>query len=197
MAFPSPVHVNYFSDWRQRNNGPPVDPAFHDSKCRLDRAPSAFPAAKRSVNETRMVPRVSVQYSLGIDREENGRAIVLHRRDSYSPTMNQLKVVTYIDSNLSGALFVGALARIAGVSSRGFHRAFRQRFGITPHAYVILKRIELAQNLMLTTGDSLSQIALACGMTDQSHFTRTFRRIIGQSPRQWRTSRLGHARGAQ
>ena len=120
-----------------------------------------------------------------------GRVIVLHWRHSYSLTMNQLKVVTYIDSNLSGALFVGALARIAGVSSSGFHRAFRLRFGITPHAYVILKRIELAQNLMLTTNDSLSQIALACGMTDQPHFTRTFRRITGQSPRQWRTSRLG------
>ena len=111
--------------------------------------------------------------------------------------MNQQKVVTYIDSNLSGALFVGALARLAGVSSSGFHRAFRLRFGITPHAYVILKRIELAKNLMLTTHDALSQIALACGMTDQSHFTRTFRRITGQSPRQWRTSRLGQARDAQ
>ena len=126
-----------------------------------------------------------------------GRAVVLHGRDSYSLIMNQLQVVTYIDSNLSGALFVGALARIAGVSSSGFHRAFRLRFGITPHAYVILKRIELAQNLMLTTDDPLSQIALACGMTDQAHFTRTFRRIIGQSPRQWRTSRLGHARSAR
>jgi AraC-like DNA-binding protein len=111
--------------------------------------------------------------------------------------MNQLKVVTYIDSNLSGALLVGALARIAGISSSGFHRAFRLRFGTTPHAYVILKRIELAQNLMLTTDDSLSQIALACGMTDQSHFTRTFRRIIGQSPSQWRILRLGHARSAR
>jgi AraC family transcriptional regulator len=111
--------------------------------------------------------------------------------------MNQVKVVTYIDSNLSDALFVAALARLAGVSSSHFHRAFRLRFGITPHAYVILKRIELAKNLMLTTNDALSQIALACGMTDQSHFTRTFRRITGQSPHRWRTSRLGQARGAQ
>jgi AraC family transcriptional regulator len=111
--------------------------------------------------------------------------------------MNQVKVMTYIDSNLSGALLVGALARIAGVSSSGFHRAFRLRFGITPHAYVILKRIELAKNLMLATNESLSQIALACGMSDQSHFSRTFQRITGQTPRQWRTSRLGQARCAQ
>ena len=111
--------------------------------------------------------------------------------------MNQLKVLTYINSNLSGALLVGALARLAGVSCSRFHRAFRLRFGITPHAYVIRKRIELAQSLMLTTKDSLSQIALACGMTDQSHLTRTFRRITGQTPRQWRASRLGQARGAQ
>jgi AraC family transcriptional regulator len=105
--------------------------------------------------------------------------------------MNPLKVVTYIDSNLSDALLVRTLARIWGVSCSGFHRAFRLRFGITPHAYVMLKRIELAQFLMLTTDDPLSQIALACGMADQSHFTRTFRRIIGQSPRQWRAARFG------
>src|ERR1700758_1862966 len=76
------------------------------------------------------------------------------------------KVVSYIESNLSGALVVGALARIAGISCSRFHRTFRLRFGVTPHAYVTLKRIQLAQNLMLTTNEPLSQISLACGMTD-------------------------------
>ena len=97
------------------------------------------------------------------------------------------KVVTYIESNLSGTILVAALARIAGVSCSRFHRTFRSRFGVTPHVYVTVKRVEFAQVLMLTTNESLSQISLACGMADQSHFTRIFRRLTGKTPGQWRT----------
>jgi transcriptional regulator GlxA family with amidase domain len=46
-------------------------------------------------------------------------------------------------------------------------------------------RLELAQRLMLTTEDSLSQIALACGMADQSHLSRLFRRGVGETPVGW------------
>ena len=53
------------------------------------------------------------------------------------------------------------------------------------------RRIELAQGLMLTTGASLSEIALSCGMSDQSHFTRSFRRIVGETPSSWRQTRDG------
>jgi AraC-like DNA-binding protein len=42
---------------------------------------------------------------------------------------------------------------------------------------------------MLTTGASLSEIALSCGMSDQSHFTRSFRRIVGETPSSWRQTR--------
>jgi AraC family transcriptional regulator len=52
-----------------------------------------------------------------------------------------------------------------------------------------VKRVEFAQVLMLTTNESLSQISLACGMTDQAHFTRIFRRLTGKPPGRWRTSR--------
>jgi AraC-like DNA-binding protein len=44
---------------------------------------------------------------------------------------------------------------------------------------------------MLTTGASLSEIALSCGMSDQSHFTRSFRRIVGEAPSAWRQARYG------
>jgi AraC-like DNA-binding protein len=53
------------------------------------------------------------------------------------------------------------------------------------------RRIEFAQGLMLTTGASLSEIALSCGMSDQSHFTRSFRRIVGETPSSWRETRHG------
>jgi AraC family transcriptional regulator len=96
--------------------------------------------------------------------------------------------MTYIEANLSGTILVAVLARIAGVSCSSFHRRFRSRFGVTPHMYVTLKRIEFAQVLMLTTNESLSQISLACGMSDQAHFTRIFRRLTGKTPGRWRTS---------
>jgi len=57
--------------------------------------------------------------------------------------------------------------------------------------YITLKRIEMAQSLMLTTGEPLSWISIACGMADQAHLSRWFRRIVGEAPSQWRTSRRG------
>jgi AraC-like DNA-binding protein len=59
------------------------------------------------------------------------------------------------------------------------------------HIWIRQRRIELAQGLMLATDASLSEIALSCGMSDQSHFTRSFRRIVGQTPSSWRQTRLG------
>jgi transcriptional regulator GlxA family with amidase domain len=118
-----------------------------------------------------------------------GRLLVSSLNTRPGATWRVRKVVTYIESNLSGTILVGALARIAGVSCSCFHRTFRSCFGVTPHVYVTLKRVEFAQILMLTTNESLSQISLACGLTDQSHFTRIFRRLTGKTPGQWRTWR--------
>jgi len=56
---------------------------------------------------------------------------------------------------------------------------------------VLRRRIELAQGLMLTTRDPLSSIALRCGMCDQAHFTRSFHRIVGETPWSWRRARRG------
>jgi AraC family transcriptional regulator len=55
---------------------------------------------------------------------------------------------------------------------------------------VIRRRVERAQGLMLATDASLSDIALDCGLADQSHLTRLFRRIVGESPRAWRRARI-------
>jgi AraC family transcriptional regulator len=49
----------------------------------------------------------------------------------------------------------------------------------------------VAQGLMLTTSEPLSSIAVKCGMCDQPHFTRSFRRIVGETPYMWRRTRRG------
>jgi AraC family transcriptional regulator len=80
------------------------------------------------------------------------------------------------------AIVIKDLAASLDISVGHFCRAFKRSFGMPARIWIRHRRIELAQGLMLTTGASLSEIALSCGMSDQSHFTRSFRRIVGESP---------------
>jgi hypothetical protein len=75
------------------------------------------------------------------------------------------------------------------LSSGQFCRAFKCTFGMPAHVYLMHRRIEVAQGLMLRTNAPLSEIALRCGMSDQAHFTRTFRRVVGETPCLWRRTR--------
>ncbi len=70
-------------------------------------------------------------------------------------------------------------------------RRFKHRNGLPPHAYSLCVRIARARQL-LRSGSSPSQVAAAQGFTDQSHFTRHFKRHVGLTP--WQYARPGHAR---
>lgn len=96
------------------------------------------------------------------------------------------RIKTYIDARLNGSIQVGDLAAIAELTVGRFSRAFKGSFGKPPHAYIVARRIDLAQRMMLASDAPLSQIALACGLCDQAHFTRLFRREVGQPPGVWR-----------
>ena len=101
------------------------------------------------------------------------------------------RVLAHIETVLPGAIRVGELAGLVGLSVGHFCRVFKHTFGVSPCTYVLRRRIELAQGLMLTTYESLSSIALRCGMCDQPHFTRSFHRIVGETPWSWRRARRG------
>lgn len=101
------------------------------------------------------------------------------------------KVTAYVESRIDRPIRNDELAAIARLNPSHFGRAFRNSIGEPPHEYVIRRRVERAQGLMLSTDAPLSEIALNCGLADQSHLTRLFRRIVGESPRTWRRARLG------
>jgi AraC family transcriptional regulator len=101
------------------------------------------------------------------------------------------RLTTYIDSRLTGRIRVEDLAEFLGLSESHFARAFRCSFGTSAHEYLTRRRIEVGQSLMLTTRAPLCEIALRCGLSDQSHFTRVFRRIVGETPHAWRRTRWG------
>jgi AraC-like DNA-binding protein len=101
------------------------------------------------------------------------------------------KVTSYVDANLDQTIRNEDLAAIVRLNASHFGRAFRNSFGEPPHEYVIRRRVERAQGLMLSTTAPLSSIALDCGLADQAHLSRLFRRVVGETPRAWRRARLG------
>lgn len=101
------------------------------------------------------------------------------------------RLVAYIDGHLGRPISSADLAALTGMSTGHFFRTFKATFGEAPFAYIARRRVERAQELMRTSSEPLCQIALQCGLCDQSHLTRLFRRIVGVTPRAWRRE---HAR---
>lgn len=103
------------------------------------------------------------------------------------------KVEQYLSKNLDRPIRLETLAAQVSLSVSYFCRAFKGSFGTTPHMHIIRMRLELARQMMLTTDDPLSQIALACGLADQAHLSKLFRNLMGESPSAWRRRALAEA----
>jgi AraC-like DNA-binding protein len=103
-------------------------------------------------------------------------------------------VSTHIEGHLSETIQCEDLSNLVNLSLSHFMRAFRDSFGCPPHAYLMRRRMERAQGLMLTTDTALGEIALECGLADQSHLSRLFQRFVGESPAAWRRARAPAAR---
>jgi AraC-like DNA-binding protein len=91
-----------------------------------------------------------------------------------------------MSENLSVQVSLGKVAEECGLSVRHLARAFRQSTGVPPHRWLLDRRVERAKELLPNSKLSLSDIALACGFGDQSHFTRTFTAAVRLSPGVWR-----------
>lgn len=109
------------------------------------------------------------------------------------PAWQARRVFAHVEANLSRRIPIRELAGLLDLSASHFCRAFKCTFGVSPRDHVLRRRIEVAQGLMLTTSEPLSSIAVRCGMCDQPHFTRSFRRLVGATPYAWRRSHAGRA----
>jgi AraC family transcriptional regulator len=103
------------------------------------------------------------------------------------------RVRAFIEKNLHRNIEIRDLSAVAERSPAHFSRSFKRAFGEPPHAYVIKRRLERACHLMVTTSESLSEIALSVGFSDQSHLCKLFRRAFDQSPSIWRRHHRGRA----
>ena len=98
------------------------------------------------------------------------------------------RIQEYIEVHLSENIDLVMLSAVGGLSMHHFARQFKQSAGVTPHHYLIEKRIERAQEMLAHSDLSLSEIAFAVGFSDQSHLARHFRYIVGTTPREFRRS---------
>ena len=103
------------------------------------------------------------------------------------------RLTAYVAANIGSCIRAADLAHVVGLSTGHFFRAFRESFGEPPLVYVTRQRIRRCQELLLSSHASLSVIALDCGMCDQPHLTRVFRRIVGVNPGAWRRQVTQHA----
>lgn len=99
------------------------------------------------------------------------------------------RVLEHIETHLATPLRNKDLADVVDYSEFHFNVAFRNSLGASPHEFLIQRRIERARQLMLSTDMPLCEIAAECGLADQAHLSRLFRRIVGETPAAWRRSR--------
>ncbi|MBB4349418.1 helix-turn-helix domain-containing protein [Aliirhizobium cellulosilyticum] len=101
------------------------------------------------------------------------------------------RVTQYIEENLSNIIRIEDLADLVRLSPGYFTTTFKTAFGISPYQYIISQRLDMAKYLLQNTNLPLCEIAIDCGLSDQSHLCNLFRRTFGMSPSKWRKRQDG------
>lgn len=97
------------------------------------------------------------------------------------------KVIDYIQENLANRIDVSILAEMSCLSNSQFRKVFRQQFRHAPREFILRTRLQAASKLLLQTNKPIIQVALDCGFTDQSYFTRQFSKFFEQTPLKYRS----------
>ena len=115
-----------------------------------------------------------------------GRSPVATRRRSQLSARQVRNLRDFVEMELHGDIRLDRMAVVCGLSTEYFVRLFKATLGVSPYQYVIDRRVERAKALLAEDGQSLAEIAVACGFSHQEHISRMFRRFTGVTPGQFR-----------
>ena len=87
----------------------------------------------------------------------------------------------YLDGHLTGDVTLAGAARLLDRSVPHLVRSFTKRYHISPHAYVVGARVDMARKLLLQ-GETAARVAVQVGFHDQAHLTRHFKRHVSVAP---------------
>lgn len=96
------------------------------------------------------------------------------------------RLLEFVDENMEECINVDSMARVAGLSGRHFGRAFTKELGVTPHRWLMQRRVERAKALLLESDLDCTSIASRCGFASQSHLTVAMKTHLGTTPTLWR-----------
>lgn len=125
-----------------------------------------------------------------IDTIKAGNISYFDHTDTEIPTSKLWKTMSYIGSHFSEQLSVADLAERAGMSEKYFSRRFKDMLGISPKQYIMQCRMNYASNNLLSTTDSIQNIALDSGYADIYSFSKAFKKYYGESPALYRNKAL-------
>src|SRR5215211_3255350 len=102
---------------------------------------------------------------------------------AYAPAARHLlRAKDLADARFAERLEVDAMARAAGLSRAHFSREFKHAFGVSPHAYLLTRRLERAATLLRVTDRSVTDVCLDVGWQSLGSFTTSFKRMFGAPP---------------
>jgi AraC family transcriptional regulator len=110
----------------------------------------------------------------------------VRRPDGALPRGRLRAVVEYIEDHLDAGPSLEQMAAVARLSTYHFAHQFKRATGLPPYQFVIMRRVERAQQLLRAGDLSLAEIAARAGFSDQSAFCRHFKRLVGVTPGRFR-----------
>ncbi|HEX2392796.1 MAG TPA: AraC family transcriptional regulator [Solirubrobacterales bacterium] len=104
------------------------------------------------------------------------------------PARHLLRAKDLVDSRYFEPLDVARMAAAAGLSRAHFSREFRRAFGVSPHEYLLTRRLERAATLLRNTDRSVLEVCSSVGLRSLGSFTTSFKRVYGRTPTEYRAS---------
>jgi AraC-like DNA-binding protein len=114
--------------------------------------------------------------------------LISEEKDAHIGTRRIAKVIDYIHANTDANISLAAMAQMAGVSPNHFVFLFTRATGLTPHQYVLRARIDRAKLHLKDEALSIAEVSRLTGFRTQEHFTKVFRKIVGVTPREFRSA---------
>jgi AraC-like DNA-binding protein len=102
------------------------------------------------------------------------------------PQWRMNRVIEFVDAHLAEPIGLADIAASAGLTRMHFAAQFRRATGLRPHEYLLRRRVEHAQQLLVTSRHNVMDVALSCGFRSQAHFTTVFKKFVGETPHRWK-----------